>query len=102
MTNIEISHDDITGLAAKLDALHLSEGQKALLSAIVTMAAHTMTSEAEPGAVVTGTDPTKSFQDQFAASFTPGSTLHDAGSPATEVTMVLGSRIKIGKSGGGG
>ena len=90
MTSIEISHADITGLADKLDALDLSEGQRALLSAIVTMADHAMASTAEPGAVVAGTDPTKSFRDQFAVSFTPGP-IHEAGSPTADLTMVMGN-----------
>ncbi|GIH06071.1 hypothetical protein Rhe02_41380 [Rhizocola hellebori] len=98
MSSIEISQADITGLADALDGLRLNGGQKALLSAIVTVAANAMANKAEPGAVVEGTDPTMSFHDQFATAFTPG-TVEGAGTPANGLSVMMGTIFKIGRNG---
>jgi hypothetical protein len=60
MAEVEISQEDIVGLGDALDGLQLNDGQRALLSAIVAMAADTMASRAEPVAIVEGPDTTTS------------------------------------------
>ena len=64
MNETPISWADIEGLAATLDGLYLPPGQRALLSAIVTMAARAIPED--PSAA------TGSFAEQFAEAFTPG------------------------------
>jgi len=64
VTQPQISQDDLDALAAALDGLALTTGQRALLSAIVSFAATASAAE------LAG-HPAQSFREQFAASFTP-------------------------------
>jgi hypothetical protein len=61
---IEVSQEDIDTLAQKLDDLVLSASQRALLSAIVAVAARAGLEQL--------TEPVSPFSEQFAAAFTPG------------------------------
>ena len=69
MAEMQISQDDIHGLAQTLDGLSLPTGQKALLSAIVAVVADAI-GEQDP-LVAVDVDPVPSFRDQFGAAFTP-------------------------------
>jgi hypothetical protein len=60
----QVSQGDIESLAQKLDGLVLSPGQRALLSAIVAVAARAGLEQL--------TQPVSPFSEQFAAAFTPG------------------------------
>jgi hypothetical protein len=67
MTEIQINQADIDGLARKLDSLAppLTAREKALLSALVTMAARKVGVPVQP-------PPLPTFHEQFASAFTPG------------------------------
>ena len=101
MAEIEISQEDIIGLGDALDALALPEGQKALLSAIIALAADTMASRSAPVAIVDGADTTTSFHDQFAFSFTPGALSGLESAPGGPTKVVIGQAFKIGRNVGG-
>lgn len=64
MIEVHIRQDDIDTLAQKLDDLDLSPGQRALLSAIVAVAARAGLGQL--------TEPVPPFSEQFATAFTPG------------------------------
>jgi hypothetical protein len=63
------------------------------------MAAHAMSNEGAPVTIVDGPETAVSFKDQFAASFTPGTSVDSGGadSPAEGLTMVMGKAFKIGR-----
>ncbi len=96
MAEIEISQEDIVGLGDALDGLNLPEGQKALLSAIVGLAADVMANRSEPIAIVDGAQTTVSFHDQFASSFTPGA-MAGAEAVSGPTKVVIGRAFKIGR-----
>ncbi len=64
MIKVQISQGDIETLAQKLDDLHLSASQQALLSAIVAVAARAGLGQL--------TEPVATFSEQFTTAFTPG------------------------------
>lgn len=64
MAEVIITEDDIAGLAAALDELELTKGQRALLSALLAMAPKVASVEIA--------EPVPLFQEQFAAAFSPG------------------------------
>jgi hypothetical protein len=97
MSAIEISQEDIVGLGDALDGLHLPEGQKALLAAIVAVAAETMASRSEAVAIVDGAESTASFHDQFAFSFAPGALAGLEASTGGPTKVVIGRALKIGR-----
>lgn len=99
MSAIEITNAEIAGLAVALDGLTLTDGQRALLSAIVTMAAHAMSDKSDAVTIVDGPETAVSFQDQFAASFTPGTSVASGTDtpPAEGLTVVMGKSFKIGR-----
>jgi len=69
MAEMHISSEDINGLAQTLEELDLPEGQKALLSAIVALAADAIGAQDPEVIVDVGGIP--SIADQFAVAFTP-------------------------------
>jgi hypothetical protein len=94
MAEIDVSQANIAGLAQALDNLDLPEAQKALLSAIVAIAADAINNQ-DPQVAV-DVDPVPSFHDQFATAFTPDPVNAAAGGGASmRVIRVL----SIGKSG---
>jgi hypothetical protein len=64
MEQVQIGQDDIDSLAERLDQAGLSEKEKLLLSAIITMASKVVEVEIPITEV-------PSFKDQFDAAFTP-------------------------------
>lgn len=64
----QLNPGDVAPLADALDRLNLTGGQKALLSAIVAVAAHPPITAEDRIEV----DARKKFHDQFAAAFTEG------------------------------
>jgi hypothetical protein len=97
MAEIEISEADIVAVGDALDGLPLPEGQKALLSAIVALAAETMATRSKPIAIVDGADTTTTFHDQFALSFTPGALEGLEASAGGPTKVVIGRAFKIGR-----
>jgi hypothetical protein len=65
---IHLRYDDVEVLAENLDRLDLPTGQKALLSAIVAVAAEAVAGPDQPVQVKVSPP----FSDQLATAFTPG------------------------------
>jgi hypothetical protein len=69
MTEVHVSRDDIEALAQTVDTAALSEGSKALLSAIVAAIHDVVVSDDEP-VVTVSVDVVTELQDEFATAFT--------------------------------
>jgi hypothetical protein len=93
MAEMQVSHDDIHGLAQTLRQLKLPARQKAFLSAIVALVADAIGDQDPLVAVHIDTAP--SFQDQFGASFTPDEVNHldarDRGAVNVKVSRAISS-----------
>ena len=71
MIEVEISSEDVAGLAATLDELDLPQPQRILLSGLLALAAEAV-NRGEKTATVEVVEPVPTFADQFASAFTPG------------------------------
>ncbi|MEU4420227.1 hypothetical protein AB0F81_06345 [Actinoplanes sp. NPDC024001] len=69
MAEVQISDDDVRGLAEALDRLELPDAQRALLTAIVALGTAAIDQANE--SLVVDVDPVPSFHAQFAGAFTP-------------------------------
>jgi hypothetical protein len=98
MAEVQISRDDIDGLAHALDELNLPAGQRALLSAIVAVAANAI-GDQEEKLLVVDLDPVPSFHDQFATAFTPDQASAAGAEAAGAVRMDVSRAVRMIKIG---
>jgi len=107
MAELRITQTDIDNLAGKLDGLDLSPEEKALLTALVTVAAETLglTGRTRPAVAgfperrtelaVEATDPIPAFREQFGNAFHPGA--RDRVQPAAGITeLKIGHAVPLG------
>src|SRR3712207_4305876 len=110
MAELRITQTDIDNLAGKLDGLDLPPGEKALLTALVTVAAETLglTGRTRPAVAgfpqrrtelaVEATDPIPAFREQFSTAFHPGP-LERAQAPAGISELKIGHAVPLGVGG---
>ena len=109
MAELRITQTDIDNLAGKLDGLDLPTTEKALLTALVTVAAETLglTGRTRPAVAgfperrtelaVEATDPIPAFREQFGNAFDPGA--RDRARSAAGITEPkIGHAVPLGIS----
>ena len=112
MAELRITQTDIDNLAGKLDGLDLPTAEKALLTALVTVAAETLglTGRTRPAVAgfperrtelaVEATDPLPAFREQFDNAFDPGARDRDRARPAAGITeLKIGHAVPLGIGG---